>query len=186
MTMTVQTERRNIVSENGATASLVGTNEPLPFAFLQSLVASGVALDKVASRLIELGQLEEGWFDGEGQALDPEGLAWFNSCMHHFYLGRGLPDLALHASVLGGVSAELSLERFECALEVDLSTHQATWLDVDIRSDADGVERTLNLDDASEWRWIVERIESLTNRVRDMAVDRGWQYGPVNIGARRP
>lgn len=162
--MTTQTKPRDLVSENGASVALVDSNTTLPFAVLETLVASGVAVDDVAGRLIELGRLEDGWYDGEGKALDPEGLAWFNSSMHRFYLGRELPDLALYASVWGGVSAELSLERFECALEVDLATHQATWLDVNLQAPEEGVERTLDLDDANDWRWVAERVESLVKR----------------------
>ena len=159
--MTTQTVPTDASPANGAELRPSGT---LSFATLEALIASGVAVDDVAGRLVELGRLEDGWFDGEGYALDREGLAWFNACMHAYYLGRGLPDLHLRASVSGGVSAELSLERFECGLEVDLVSHEATWFDADIEVDEEVSEQTLNLDDPSAWQWLAGRVRSFTKR----------------------
>ena len=159
--MAMQTVPRGAHSASDAEVTL---KETLPFASLETLIASGVAVDDVAGRLVELGHLEDGWFDGEGRALDRDGLAWLNAGMHAYYLGRGLPDIDLFASITGGISAELSLGRFECGLEVNLTSHRATWFDADIESDQEVAERNLNLDDPNDWQWLVERVLLLSKR----------------------
>ena len=54
---------------------------------------------------------------------------------------------------------EWSLERFECAIEIDLEDRTGSWVDVDMET-GDGIdEEILDLDSPAGWRWLTDRLQ---------------------------
>ena len=59
----------------------------------------------------------------------------------------------------GGISMEWSAGNNAGILEIDLDAHSAEWLWFDRDSD-DECERTLNMDESADWRWLASEIRS--------------------------
>ncbi|MBI3467694.1 MAG: hypothetical protein HY000_32195 [Planctomycetes bacterium] len=120
------------------------------------------ALD-VEQRLGELRQLTDGWFDGkEGKALPSDGLDWFAQAFAVNYSERFvLPHL--YPTVDGGIRAEWTFGPNELSLEIDLVSHDAQWHELNVKTDAEHA-RSLDLDVAESWKWIMKRLEVLGGR----------------------
>ena len=113
---------------------------------------------EISDRLDYLATVEDGWFEGRGVALDRAGLRWLDQRMADHYVATDLPLPFLCPSVPGGVIVEWSLERFECAIDVDLQSRSGSWVDVDMET-GDGIdEQILDLDSAEGWQWLIDRL----------------------------
>ena len=112
----------------------------------------GVQLDKL--RL-----LQDGWLDGIGKAPSSAGLIWLREAFEYNYPDE-VPVPHLYPTEAGGVHAEWSLDRNEITLDVNLGTRLGEWHVLNTVSD-DVCERTLNCDDAADWRWLVGRIQGM-------------------------
>ena len=113
---------------------------------------------EISERLDYLATVEDGWFEGRGVALDRAGLRWLDNQMADHFVGTDLPMPFLCPSVPGGVIVEWSLERFECAIDVDLQSRSGSWVDVDMET-GDGIdEQILDLDSAEGWQWLIDRL----------------------------
>ena len=113
---------------------------------------------KISDRLAYLGTVEDGWFEGRGVALDEAGLRWLDRQMTGHYAGTDLPLPFLCPSEPGGVIGEWSLERHLCLIEIDLEARTGSWMDVD-RETHDGIEEEiLDLDSATGWQWLIDRL----------------------------
>ena len=112
----------------------------------------------ISTCLEEFRTLEPGWLEGQGSALLPDGLDWLSKTFDRHY-----PDAAplphTYPTPEGGVRMEWSHRANAMILEIDLSTHMGEWLWFDRNSDAE-MERTLNLDDADAWAWLVSEIRA--------------------------
>ena len=117
----------------------------------------------VSDRLEELKEVKDGWHEGEGIALDPEGLDWLGHQMCGHYVKTDLLLPGLFPNAQGGVIAEWSMPRVECGLEIDLKAHTGSWFDVDIETEEGIEERVLDLDSETDWRWMTERLASLVD-----------------------
>ena len=113
---------------------------------------------KISDRLAYLATVEDGWFDGRGVALDKAGLLWLERQMTNHYIGTDLPMPFLFPTVPGGVMIEWSLERFECAIEIDLEARTGSWVDVELDTDQGIDEHVLDLDSADGWEWLTDRL----------------------------
>ena len=116
---------------------------------------------RVLDRLAYLATLEDGWFDGRGLALDKAGLQWLDGQIRHHYVGTDLPLPHLYPLEPSGVIGEWSLERFECAIEIDLEARTGSWVDVELETDEGIDEHVLNLDSVEGWQWLTGRLSEL-------------------------
>lgn len=112
----------------------------------------------VLSRLEELSLLQDGWLDGQGKALDQQGLDWFADSFSRLY-SEELPWPYVYPTVEGNIRLEWEFETRELSLEVDLHDRTGEWHVVDV---ATGKEeyRLVNLADEKEWEFICERIKN--------------------------
>ena len=113
---------------------------------------------KISDRLACLGTVEDGWFEGRGVALDKAGLRWLERQMTDHYIGTEMPLPFLFPTVPGGAMLEWSLERFECAIEIDLEARTGSWVDVNLETDEGIDEEILELDSVDGWRWLTDRL----------------------------
>jgi hypothetical protein len=116
------------------------------------------ALD-ISARLDELRPLKNGWLEGRGVAPSSEGLDWLSLAFaQHYPEDLSLPFL--YPTEEGGVRAEWSLEPHEASLDINLATHAAEWHVLNMETDAEDA-RTLNLNEADDWKWLVEKIQEM-------------------------
>ena len=113
---------------------------------------------RISDRLAHLATLEDGWFDGRGLALDKAGLQWLDGKIRHHYIGTDLPLPHLYPLEPNGVIGEWSLERFECAIEIDLEARTGSWVDVNLETDEGIDEEILDLDSSDGWQWLINRL----------------------------
>ena len=118
----------------------------------------------ISDRLESLSEVEDGWFEGRGVALDRAGLLWLDNQMADHYLGTDLPLPHLYPLESGGVIGEWSLERFECAIEIDLQARTGLWVDVDLETGEGIDERVLDLSDDTDWDWMVGRLRRFVDQ----------------------
>ena len=115
----------------------------------------------VGMRIEELRLLKDGWLDGNGVALSPDGLDWlartFDSNDPN---GMTLPYL--FPTPEGRVLAEWSLKSWSWSpsLEIDLATKRGEWhaLNIDTNEEA---SKELDLKDTNAWAWLAEQIRAL-------------------------
>ena len=113
----------------------------------------------VGAQLDELRLLKDGWLEGEGLSPPETGLDWLqNAFDRHFPDEALLPHL--YPTERGGVQAEWSIGPHEVTLELDLDTHSGEWHALD-RETGEAMERTLDGDDSSDWKWLVGQIEAM-------------------------
>ena len=116
---------------------------------------------KISDRLAYLATVEDGWFEGRGVSLDKAGLRWLDCQIHNHFVSTDLPMPFLFPTVPGGVMMEWSLERFECAIEIDLKARTGSWLDVNLETDEGIDEQILDLDSANGWQWLNNQLAML-------------------------
>lgn len=114
----------------------------------------------VSARLDELRGLRDGWLEGKGKAPGDEGLNWFAASFDRRF-PDGLPLPRVYPTAEGGLQLEWTLGSKEISLEVDLATHRGEWHSLDLASDTED-SRTLNLDEAGDWAWLVTEIHRLS------------------------
>ena len=147
------------------TLDTVKLEVPLPSSDERNEKADWTNRRKVISdRLDSLSEVEDGWFEGRGVALDRAGLLWLEQQMADHYVGTDLPLPHLYPLESGGVIGEWSLERFECAIEIDLDARTGSWVDVDLETGEGIDDRVLALDVASGWGWMVGRLRRFVDQ----------------------
>ena len=117
------------------------------------------ALD-IPARLDELRSLQDGWLEGQGEAPSPEGLDWMSQALGQYY-PEDLQLPFLYPTAEGEIQVEWSLGPNEVTLEVDLIAHSGQWHVLNMETDKEE-SRTLTLDDATDWEWLVEQIRLMT------------------------
>ena len=115
----------------------------------------------ISDRLEFLSEIEDGWYEGSGVALDREGLVWLDQQMADHYVGTALPLPSLCVSVSGNVVGEWSLPRFECMIEIDLEARTGSWVDVELETGEGIEEQILDLNSADGWQWLIDRLTEL-------------------------
>lgn len=116
----------------------------------------------VPARLREFRAMEDGWYDGEGEAPPWEGLDWLATKFRARY-PDDIPLPYTFPTPKGGIEMEWSIGEHSVILEVDLSTHQGDYLGFDDKSDVENT-RTLDLDSGDDWTWMIDNIRQLTER----------------------
>ncbi len=116
------------------------------------------ALD-ISARLDELRLMKNGWLEGKGLAPPHVGLDWLSRAFDDHYPGN-LPLPYLYPTEEGGIQAEWTLGPKEVSLEIELSRHSGEWHVLDMETN-DVSERTLNIEDVSDWRWLAEQIRQM-------------------------
>jgi hypothetical protein len=104
---------------------------------------------EIGPRLDELRALKDGWLDGLGKALPPQGLDWLAGVLKRHYPG-GLMPPHFYPTTEGGVQAEWTLRPWEILLEIDLATRVGQWHALNLQS-GDEVSRELNLEQDTSW-----------------------------------
>ena len=112
----------------------------------------------ISDRLESLSEVEDGWYEGHGVALDRAGLRWLDQRMADHYVATDLPLPFLCPSLPGGVIGEWMLERHTCMIEIDLDARTGSWVDVEMET-GDGIdEQILDLDSVDDWQWLLDRL----------------------------
>lgn len=105
----------------------------------------------VPARLESLGLLRDGWLNGAGLRLPPEGLAWLTKVWTERW-PEETPLPHLYPTPTGGVQLEWSFDVCSATFELDLETRQGEFLAV-LTSDGEVMqELELDLDDAEAWQ----------------------------------
>lgn len=141
---TAETEARVVLAEALQRQAAAGTTRPV----------SGTR-----TRLAELESLKQGWMDGLGQAVPAASLDWLGDAFDRYY-HEGLPPARFYPTPAGGVRAEWSFGPHEASLEIGLPSQDALWHWLNIDTD-DDEQRSMNLSQAADWGWLVDRIRSL-------------------------
>ena len=113
----------------------------------------------VTARLEELRSLKDGWLEGGGRALSHEGLDWLLRSFNQHY-PENLPPPYLYPTEEGGVQAEWSLGPKEVSLEIELRSYSGEWHVLDMETN-EVCERTLNINSANDWKWLVEQVRQM-------------------------
>ena len=113
----------------------------------------------IPARLEELRLLKNGWLEGGGRALSREGLDWLSRTFERHY-PENLPLPYLYPTEEGGVQAEWSLGPKEVSLEIEFRSHSGEWHVLDMETN-EVSEQTLNINNANDWKWLVEQIRQM-------------------------
>lgn len=115
----------------------------------------------VPSRLEELANLEAGWLNGEGVAMNREDLNWFAELFENNY-NPALPLPHLYPTPLGGIQAEWSSEAYDISLNIDLTEKIGFYQSLHHSSD-DVNEATLDLTNESDWQLLNQNLTGIFN-----------------------
>lgn len=111
----------------------------------------------IRTQLASLRNMEEGWLEGGGIAPSREGLDWLVETFAGSY-PEDSPRPHLYPTEDGGVQAEWSLSHWRVSLEIDLQSRCGNWFALNLETD-NADERQLRCDEASDWQWLVRRIQ---------------------------
>lgn len=112
----------------------------------------------VPAQLDGLRDMRNGWYEGEGLAIPHSGLDWLTGRFERYY-PDDMPLPYVYPTYEGGIRMEWSQGANAIILEIDLNTHVGEWLWFDRDSDAE-YEKSLALDDATDWVWLASEIRS--------------------------
>jgi hypothetical protein len=126
-------------------------------------IESIVLLDllDIGSQLDDLRILKHGWYDGEsGVPFRSDDLDWLTATWEWLQPDRvTLPYI--YPTFSGEVQAEWSFGRYEITLKIDVKAHRGKWHCMNMQSETDDEDRTLDLDQPDEWNWVFQRITEL-------------------------
>ena len=111
----------------------------------------------VAAQFKELRNITVGWLDGEGDALDKEGLYWLGTALRQRITFNDLTLPHLYPTEEGCVQAEWTIGAVSADLEINLSSRQAIWGWSDLSTNDSG-ERALDLNEEADWRWLSKTL----------------------------
>jgi hypothetical protein len=105
----------------------------------------------IDARIQNLAELEAGWLDGEGIALDRDGLIRFSRVLKSAVESEGLSRPFLYPTPEGGVQAEWSFADAEVSAEIDLDAQTGALYGLHLRSKAEREEQIdLDAPDAAQ------------------------------------
>lgn len=112
----------------------------------------------VPLQLLDLYDLENGWYDGDGKAPNHDALEWFGKKFDiHYPQDVSLPYI--YPTLEGGVQLEWSYQDNEIIFEVDLIAQTGEWLWFNKKSE-DQIQMKLNLDSEEDWIWMVAEVKN--------------------------
>jgi hypothetical protein len=112
----------------------------------------------MVARCDELALLKAGWMDGEGQAMDKEGLKWFASSWMNSDT-QSLPQPYIYPALEGGIRLEWTHKSWEIAAVMDLASKQAELFAVDANSQ-EFDEETADLSDPAGWPQLISFVSN--------------------------
>ncbi|MEQ9588013.1 MAG: hypothetical protein RJS97_08675 [Parvibaculaceae bacterium] len=113
----------------------------------------------VGIRIEELKQLQPGWLDGKGEALDADGLQWLvEAFATQFADDATLPYL--FPTPEGNVLAEWSLGPNSVSLEIDLRNRSAEWHVLNVDTDHEDTGE-FDLNSATDWERIAANLRAI-------------------------
>ena len=113
----------------------------------------------VPFRLLELKELTDGWFDGEGTAPTADFLDWLGKRFGHPAF-EDLPLPHIYPTLNGGVQAEWSLDALECGLKIDPASRVGDWHVLNTDTDEEE-EDTFLVDEDNALGRLAAKIRSL-------------------------
>jgi hypothetical protein len=113
----------------------------------------------LSARLEELAELKAGWLEGMGVAPSRQSLTWLSK-RYESSLADNLPLPYAYPTPEGGVQLEWNFDKNEISLEIDLVQHMGQWHAIDLGTEKE-TERTLNLNEPTDWQWIQNQISEL-------------------------
>ena len=116
----------------------------------------------IDARLDELRELNDGWLDGQGYAPVGTGLTWLAASFNRYY-PESLLRPRLYPTVDGGIQAEWMIAATDIDIKINLVSKSGEWHSLDLASDTEH-QKTLNLDDEDAWKWIVKKIQTLSEK----------------------
>ena len=113
---------------------------------------------KVATKIVQFSSIEAGWLEGKGEPFNQDDLIWFiNALVKH------LPNHLTEPNATPTADGEVRLEWEETnqflILETEVHSHQAYYFWSD-RVTGQKQEEYLNLDQAKDWQWLVNQLQS--------------------------
>lgn len=109
----------------------------------------------VPAQLDKLRDMQPGWLDGEGSAPSHSGLDWLSDVFSRHYPNNAtLPYV--YPTPEGGVDMEWSIGKLEISLGIDLANHSGEWDCYNTNTDHSD-EKTLDLDDSADWKWVADQ-----------------------------
>lgn len=116
----------------------------------------------IDARLDELRELNDGWLDGQGFAPAGTGLTWLAASFNRHY-PESLLRPRLFPTVDGGIQAEWVIDSTDIDININLVNKSGEWHSLDLVSGTEH-QKTVNLDDEDAWKWIVKRIQTLSEK----------------------
>lgn len=113
----------------------------------------------IESRLEELADLQDGWLDGKGLALNPENLLW----LVNEFDSKFDPDLPLpylYPTAEGGIQAEWTQGNWEVSLEINLDEKSAEWQAFNLVTE-DCREQNWDLSNSDDWQSLNQALQAL-------------------------
>lgn len=117
-------------------------------------------LQNLKARVDELGELDNGWLDGEGEPLDPQGLVRISDALQELYEQSGIPIPYIYPTPDGNVQAEWTIGSWELNTVIDLASGKADVVAVNIDTNADA-EAKINIYSPNGRIAFVQLISSL-------------------------
>lgn len=118
----------------------------------------------IGERVEELRKLPKGWLDGEGEALNQDGLSWLGKSFNKYYPGD-LVLPCLYPTPEGRVLAEWSLLPWSPSLEIELESQSGEWHELNIDTNAEDW-LTVDLAKSNGWQWIANRIVEMGGKAQ--------------------
>jgi hypothetical protein len=116
----------------------------------------------VTLRLAELGELVDGWLNGEGLAPKRDGLQWLSEEFERSY-DFDLPLPHLYPTPEGGMQAEWMFGREDVSLNIDLNRKVGIYNRLNLDTD-DAEDAEIALDDDTGWQKLNELLTTLQQR----------------------
>jgi hypothetical protein len=119
----------------------------------------------VGARLEELKLLKEGWFDGQGSALDTQGLTWLTDTWD-WLCPETVPLPYLYPTPNGNIQAEWSLGKFNLSLEIDIRQQNGVCQIMDMSTGIDSAndqELSFNFKNNDEWKKLFDTVQKFQN-----------------------
>lgn len=114
----------------------------------------------VPARLDEFHRLKDGWLKDWYVAPKRDGLDWLADRFEALYPDDVDPP-HVYPTPEGGISAEWIIGEHRVIFEIDLDAHSGDWLQWDRRNEEEEESRRLDLNQESDWRYIVNQVRAM-------------------------
>jgi len=115
-------------------------------------------------QLAELGQLKDGWLDGEGTAYRPEDLRTLTRSFD-LYFPTALPAPSIFPMPEGKVEAEWRFPHANASVEIELPNLRAEYL-ASYKQTEDYEEQVIELSTPQGWQTLVDRLAKLQKQAK--------------------